>query len=142
MEAACCEGLETMHNLSCELQLSQKTSVVVCPEAALPAEVNLDANLHIESCSRWSEPGVCAQTCTPQIQFSSESLEDFVAIFGGRRCVCCDAVLSAQDWYNNRLGALRSTDDEPNPSRVLVTASITPEGKKRPVCSDCFSAIH
>jgi hypothetical protein len=131
-----------MQNVDLELRLSQKRCVVMCPTAKLPAEVKLDTNLGLESCSRWSEYGDCAQTCAPQIEFSSESLEDFVAIYGGRRCACCGAVLTAQDWYNNRLAALRSAIEEPNPSRVLLTTSITLENQKLPACSVCFSAIH
>ena len=125
-----------------ELWLVRKTCVVVCPTAKLPAEVKLDASLRLESCSRWSESGDCAQTCAPQIRFSSESLEEFVAIYGGRRCACCGAVLTATDWYDNRLGPLRCAGEEPNSSMGLLTTSITIDDQKLPVCSVCFSAIH
>src|SRR5664279_5030360 len=74
-------GREIMQNVDLELRLVRKTCVVVCPTAKLPAEVKLDTSLGLESCSRWSEDLDCAQTCAPQIQFSSESLEDFVAIY-------------------------------------------------------------
>ncbi len=121
-------------------RLRQKTSVVVCPTAKLPAEVNVDANLHMKSCSRWSESGDCAQTCTSQIQFSPESLEDFVAIYGGDKCACCGAVLTAEDWYNNRLGALQSVGETPGPSKVPLTASTTWEDRRFPVCCVCHSA--
>jgi hypothetical protein len=131
-----------MQNVDLELRLSQKACVVVCPTAKLPAEVKLDTSLGLESCSRWLEYGDCAQTCEPQIEFSSESLEDFVAINGGRRCACCGAVLTAQDLYNNRLDALRSTFEEATQSKVLLTSSITLEDQKLPVCSVCFSAVH
>jgi len=127
-----------MQSLSWKLRLRQKTSVVVCPTAKLPAEVKLDTNLRLESCSRWPEYGDCAQTCTSQIQFSPESLEGFVAIYEGRRCARCGAVLTAMDWYDNRLGALRSAGETPNPSKVPLTASVTPENKNSPVCSVCF----
>jgi hypothetical protein len=135
-------GREIMQNVDLELRLVRKMCVVVCPTAKLPAEVKLDTSLGLESCSRWSEDLDCAQTCAPQIQFSSESLEDFVAIYGGRKCACCGAVLTAQDWYNNRLAALRSSGETPDTSRVLLTVSITPEDKKAPACSVCFSAIN
>ena len=114
-----------MQNVDLELRLVRKTCVVVCPTAKLPAEVKLEASLRLESCSRWSESGDCAQTCAPQIRFSSESLEEFVAIYGGRRCACCGAVLTATDWYDNRLGPLRCAGEEPNSSRGLLTTSIT-----------------
>jgi len=123
-------------------RLRQKTSVVVCPTAKLPAEVKLDANLHMKSCSRWPETGDCAQTCTPQIQFSPESLQDFVATYGGDKCACCGAVLTGEDWYNNRLGALQSAGETLNRSKFPLTASITLEDKKSPVCSVCYSARH
>ena len=74
-------GLEIMQNVDLELRLSRKTCVVVCPTAKLPAEVKLDTSLGLESCSRQSEYGDCAQTCAPEIESSSESLEDFVAIW-------------------------------------------------------------
>jgi hypothetical protein len=129
-----------MQNVGLELRLSQKTCVVVCPTAKLPAEVKLDTSLGLESCSRWSEYGDCAQTCAPQIEFSSESLNDFVAIYGGRRCARCAALLTAQDWYDNRLGALRSAGETLDPSRVPLAAPIKPEDTRFPVCAVCYSA--
>ena len=125
-----------------KLELRQKASVVVCPTAKLPAEIKLHENLRMESCSRWPEFEDCAQTCTSQIQFSPESLEDFVAIYGGRKCAGCDAVVTAADWYNNRLGALRSTGETQSANKVPVTASIAPEDKRSPLCSVCYSARH
>jgi len=121
-----------------KLRLHKKTSVVMCPTVKLPAEVTLGKNL--ESCSRWPELGDCAQTCTPQIQFSPESLERFVTMYQGEHCVCCGALLTAEDWYNNRLGALRSPDETPNPSKVSSPAPIASEDKKPPLCSSCYSA--
>ena len=129
-----------MRNLDLELRLVRKTCVVVCPTAKLPAEVKLDTSLGLESCSRWSEYEDGAQTCAPQIEFSSESLEDFVAIYGGRRCARCAAVLTATDWYNNRLGALRSAGETPDHSRVPLAAPITPKDMRFPVCAVCYSA--
>jgi hypothetical protein len=129
-----------MQNEDLELRRSQRTCVVVCPMAEMPAKVNLDTNLGLESCSRWPEYGDCAQTCTPQIQFSPESLEDFVAIYGGRRCACCGAVLMATDWYDNRLGALRSAGETPDPIRVPLATTIKPEDARSPVCAVCYSA--
>jgi hypothetical protein len=46
-------------------RLRQQTSVVMCPPAGLPAEVKLDANLHIESCSRRKEHQVSLHQGTP-----------------------------------------------------------------------------
>ena len=123
-----------------ELRLSQKTCVVVCPTAKLPAEVKLDTSFGLESCSRWAEYGACAQTCAPQIQFSPESLEGYVAVYSGRRCACCNTVLTAQDWYDNRLGALRSAGETPDPSRVPLAAPVTPNDMRFPVCALCYSA--
>ena len=140
MEAAGCDGREIMQNVDLELRLVRKRCVVVCTTAKLPAEVKLDTSLGLESCSRWPEYGDCAQTCAPQIQFSSESLEDFVAIYGGRRCACCNAVLMAQDWYNSRLGALRSASETPDPSRVPLAAPTNPDDMRFPVCAVCYSA--
>jgi hypothetical protein len=133
-------GLEFMQNADLNLRRSQRTCVVVCPTAKMPAKVKLDANLGLESCSRWPEYGNCAQTCMPQIQFSPESLEDFVAIYGGCRCACCGAVLMATDWYDNRLGALRSVGETSDPSRVPLAAHIKPEDTRFPVCAVCYSA--
>ena len=63
-----------------------------------------------------------------------------------RRVVCSQSTvcrLFAQvDWYNNRLGGLRSAGETRNPSTIALAASITPEDKNSPVCSVCFSVSH
>ena len=129
-----------MQKVDLDLRRVRQTCVVVCPTAKLPAEVKLDTSLGLESCSRWPEYGDCAQTCASQIQFSAESLEDFIALNGGRRCAHCAAVLTATDWYDNRLSALRSASKTPDPSRVRLAARIKPEGMRFPVCAECYSA--
>ena len=108
----------------------------------LPAEVNLDTNLHIESCSRSLEIEDCTQDCAPQVQFSPDSLEHFAAMHGGEQCACCGTVLTAEDWYNNRLGAVRSTGGAPTPDKVPQTVCIASEDKKPPLCSACYSVSH
>lgn len=131
-----------MQNLNCEMRLGPKKSVVVCPAAKLPAEVTLDPSAGLESCSRWLEDCSCDQTCAPQIQFSPDSLEDFVALYGGRRCAYCNGVVTAQDWYDNRLSALWSNDEEPNGPKAAPIAYIALADDEPPICSACFSAVH
>ena len=80
-----------------KLQLRHKTTVVVCPKNELPAEVNLDANLDIVLCSRRPTNEDCSQQCAPQIQFSAESLQEFVATHVGEECACCGAALTGGD---------------------------------------------
>ena len=125
-----------------KLQPRQKTTVVVCPKNELPAEVNLDADLGIESCSRQPKNEDCTQECAPQIQFSPESLQDFAAMHVGEQCACCGAALTGEDWYKNRLGALRSTGGAPTPDKVPQTVWIAAEDKKSPLRSACYSASH
>ena len=123
-----------------KLQLRQKTTVVVCPTAKLPAEVKLDTNLRMESCSRRADFADCTETCMPQIQFSPDGLEDFAARYGGKPCLCCGAALKEEDWYKNRLDALRSDGEMPTPNKFPLTVFIAPEGNKSPLCSACYSS--
>ena len=125
-----------------KLQPGQKTTVVVCPRNELPAEVNLDANLGMELCSRRPKNEDCTQDCSPQIQFSPESLQDFAAMHVDEQCACCGAALTGEDWYKNRLDALRSTGEAPTADKVPRTVWIASEDKKSPLCSACYSASH
>ena len=122
--------------MSKKSQSHRKTTVVVCPANELPAEVSLDENLQMESCSRWPQNEECAQACIPQVQFSPESLEDFAATHLGEQCIGCGTVLTSQDWYNNRLGAVHRAGGTPD---KVVKTIIAAQDKKSPLCSACYS---
>ena len=124
------------------LQLDHSKTVVVCPTNGLPAEVKLDNNLRIESCSRRSEPEDCAETCALQVKFFPYSAQDFAAMHCGERCIGCGAILTKEDWYNNRLGAFQRTEGLQAPEKVALAVSSASEIKKSPLCSACYSASH
>jgi hypothetical protein len=85
---------------------SDRTTVVICPTAKLPAEVGVDPANRLESCSRWPGLGDCLQACMPQVEFSAEGLEDFTARHEGKKCTSCGEVLTREHWYTSRLTAL------------------------------------
>ena len=114
----------------------RKTTAVICPVAELPAEVALDSNRHIESCSRRPETEGCGETCMPQIEFSDGNLEDFIARYEGKPCASCGVVMTGEDWYRSRLAILKATEKsagtgQPGSSSREQTA---------PICSTCYSA--
>lgn len=115
---------------------SHKTTVVICPKAELPAQVGLDPDYGMKSCSRWPELQGCSQSCIQQVKFSSGGLEDFSVRYEGKKCAPCGAVLTRNDWYQSRLVALdpktATTIPEPLP-RSLPEAS-------GPICSTCYRA--
>src|ERR1019366_6438286 len=76
------------------LRRRQKTTVVICPTMKLPAEVGLDPEFRMESCSRWPELQSCSQSCMPQVQFSAEDLNDFAARYEGKKCSSCGTALA------------------------------------------------
>ena len=122
--------------MSKQSQSHRKTTVVVCPANELPAEVSLDEGLRMEACSRWPHAGECTQACIPQVQFSPESLEDFAATHGGEQCAGCGTVLTREDWYNSRLGAVQRTGGAPDKVAKTIIAA---QAKKSPLCSACYS---
>ena len=113
-----------------------RTTVVVCPSAKLPAEVEIDADQRLRACSRWHEmQNTCVEACKPQVSFSSENLNDFASHFGGKPCTSCGAKLTSEDWYNNRLAVIdRAVDKKqsfgPEASAQLVAL----------LCSGCFTS--
>ncbi len=115
-----------------------RTTVVICPTRELPAEVELALDHRMESCSRWPELQGCSQSCTPQVQFSPEDLNDFAARYEGKECASCGAVLSRDDWYKSRLAALDTQAGTPEilggvrPSFFSITAN------SDPICSTCY----
>jgi hypothetical protein len=116
-----------------------KTTVVICPTVELPAEVGLDPDRRMESCSRWPEVQDCGQSCLPQVQFSAEDLNAFATRYEGQRCISCGAGLTRDDWYQSRLAALETKAGMPEiPASVRSSFSI-PENRD-PVCSACHDA--
>jgi hypothetical protein len=103
----------------------RKTSVVICPTAQLPAEVGLDSDARMESCSRWPHLEGCSQTCTPQFQFSAEDLSEFAAKYEGKHCASCGKVLTRDDWYRSRLA-------------IPTAHTATPDAD--PICFACNQA--
>ncbi len=117
-----------------------KTTVVICPTMTLPAEVGLDSDLHLESCSRWPEMQSCSQSCMPQVQFSAEDLDEFAARYEGKKCASCGAVLTRDDWYKSRLAVLETTTGVPKIPRVVRPSFFSIPGTSDPICSACYGA--
>lgn len=115
----------------------QKTTVVICPTAELPAMVALDPVQGVESCSRWPEFEQCTQRCMAQVQFSADDLQEFLERYEGRNCASCGAVLTAGDWYNSRMAAVEAETATPEIPRANG-GSFSEYGA--PICSSCFRA--
>ena len=123
------------------LRRGDRTTVVICPTMKLPAEVGLDSDLHIESCSRWPELQSCSQSCMPQVQFSAEDLNDFAARYEGKKCGSCGTALTRDDWYKNRLAVLETSTGVPKiPGAVRSSFFSIPETRD-PICSACYQAL-
>jgi len=116
---------------------SQKTTVVICPTAELPAQVGLDPLHGMESCSRWPELQGCSQACMLQVKFSAEDLEDFAARYEGKKCGSCGEVLTRDDWYQSRLAAL---DSETATTDIPVSLPRSFPEDSALVCSVCYCA--
>jgi hypothetical protein len=112
----------------------KKTSVL-CPTAQLPAEVRLNSDTGIESCSRMPYPESCSQNCTSQLQFSPDNLSEFVEKHEGKKCASCGTNLTGEDWYKSRLTAhTRIPEGSPSPAARMTT-------KAQPVCFACYQAF-
>ncbi len=81
--------------------LPHRRSVVLCPRSKLPAAVDVDGQLAIEACSRGPNAQECDLGCLPQLWFSAEELDNFLA--KRESCRMCGSVLTSDDWYANRL---------------------------------------
>ena len=122
------------------LRRRDKTTVVICPTAKLPAEVGLDPELRMESCSRWPELESCSQSCMPQVQFSAEDLNDFATRYEGKKCSSCDTALTRDDWYKSRLAIFETKTEVPDiPGGVPPSILSVPEAGD-PICSACYAA--
>ena len=117
-----------------------KTTVVICPPMKLPAEVGLDSDLHMESCSRWPELQSCSQSCMPQVQFSAEDLKDFAARYEGKKCASCGAALTRDDWYKTRLAVLETPTGVPKMLEVVRPSFFNIPETSDPICSACYGA--
>lgn len=115
----------------------QKTTVVICPSAQLPAQAGLDTLQRMDSCSRWPELEGCRQACMLQIRYSAEELHDFVARYEGKQCTSCGALMTGDDWYRNRLAALEAETARPN---RLGYPSLSFRDASAPICSTCYGA--
>lgn len=113
---------------------SRKKTVVICPTAQRPAQVEVDPAHGLQSCSRWPElQAACTEACMPQVRFSAEELKDFTTRYRGKRCASCGAQLTRDDWYSNRLAAL---DLEMATKQVPGSSPLSPT----PMCSTCYGA--
>ncbi len=122
------------------LRRRHKTTVVICPTMKLPAEVGLDPELRMESCSRWPELQSCSQSCMPQVQFSAEDLHDFAAHYEGKKCSSCGTALTRDDWYKSRLAVLENNTGVPKiPGADRPSILSVPETCD-PICSACYAA--
>jgi hypothetical protein len=117
-----------------------KTTVVICPTVKLPAEVGLDPELRMESCSRWPELQGCSQSCMPQVQFSAEDLNDFAARYEGKKCSSCGTALTQDDWYKSRLAVLETNSGVSKIPGVDHPSILSVSGTGDPICSACYTA--
>ena len=122
------------------LRRRAKTTVVICPAMKLPAEVGLNPDLHMESCSRWPELQSCSQACMPQVQFSAEDLNEFAARYEDKKCGSCDAALTRDDWYQSRLAVLGTTTGVPRIPGVARPWSFSIQETSDRICSSCYGA--
>jgi len=117
-----------------------KTTVVICPVEKLPAEVEVDPDLQIESCTRRPESEDCSEPCVPQVQFSTENLHDFAARYEGKKCASCGATLTRDDWYKNRLAAIEANPAAPRMRKVVRQSLPSIPATNYPICSACHGA--
>lgn len=122
------------------LRRGDKTTVVICPTAKLPAAVGLDPELRMESCSRWPELQSCSQSCMPQVQFSAEDLNDFAARYDGKKCSSCGTPLTRDDWYKSRLAVLEINTGVPETPGVVPPSFFSAAESGDPICSGCYGA--
>jgi hypothetical protein len=105
------------------------------PTAQLPAEVRLNSDAGIESCSRMPYPESCSQNCTSQLQFSPDNLSEFVEKHEGKKCASCGTNLTGEEWYKSRLTAhTRIRERSPLPAARITTKAL-------PVCFTCYQAF-
>jgi hypothetical protein len=93
-----------------------RRSVVVCPRVHLPAAVDLDDSLVLESCSR--SPNLsCKQECVSQLHFSADDLENFVTVHREQGwCRICGTMLTPDDWYASRMAAAGASNSRAVPA--------------------------
>ena len=113
---------------------NKKTTIVICPTAELPAQIAVDAEQRMESCSRWPQLERCSQTCMPQVQFSADTLQEFLARYEGKSCTLCGATMNAYDWYESRLAAIEEKAAPRGGERV----SLLSPSESAPICANCF----
>jgi hypothetical protein len=122
------------------LRRRHKTTVVICPTMKLPAEVGLDPEFRMESCSRWPELQSCSQSCMPQVQFSAEDLNDFAARYEGKKCSSCGTALARDDWYKSRLAVLETNPGVSKIPGVDRPSILSLPETGDPICSACYAA--
>ncbi len=118
-------------------RLRVKTTSVLCPTAQMPAEVRLDSDARIQSCSRIAHLESCSQSCTPQLQFSADNLSEFVAKHEGKKCASCGRGLTADEWYKSRVTADTEMLGECHDSALSRISKTT----ARPLCFTCYQAL-
>ncbi len=113
----------------------EKTTVVVCPPLQMPAEIGLDRDNRMESCSRLPESGECSESCMAQVQFSAEKATDFAARYEGKKCTSCGVALTQSDWYRNRLEIVKPRATTADSAR---SAHANVPGSDEQICAACF----
>jgi hypothetical protein len=107
-------------------------------ESRCAANCRSDPDLHIKSCSRLAESQRCGESCMLQLQFSAEDLNDFAARYEGKRCACCGARLTRDDWYDNRLVMRETHTAVPRMHEAVRPWFYSIPETKRPICSACY----
>jgi len=114
-----------------------KTTVVICPAVELPAQVEFDPDLHMKSCSRRPELQRCGESCMPQVQFSTEDLNDFAVRYEGKRCASCGATLTRDDWYDSRFAVHETHAGVPRMHEAVRPWFYSIPETNGPICSAC-----
>jgi hypothetical protein len=127
---------------------------VTCPEAGLPAEVEVDAmhaalstitgagrpHLRLSNCSRWPEKRNCRQECLAQIQESPDACIVGSLVqqwYEGTSCVLCDRPLGEFRWYEHHPAALSPEGMTLAWNTVALERLPEVMATHRPVCWNC-----
>ncbi len=129
--------------------------LVICPEARIPAAVELDAkglareaawgtpHLRLSECSRWPERQGCGQECLRQIEAAPEGCLVRTIVtewYEGKKCAYCGRVIHEVEWLGHKPALM-------DPVRKTVYWDHVPAEKlleifttHAPVCWDCHIA--
>jgi hypothetical protein len=130
------------------------TRVILCPENAKPAAVQVDAmraalsafgdrDLHLNRCSRWPEKQDCGQECLRQVETAPEDCllrTMLIRWYAEKNCAICGKALGVVDWLDHKpalMGPDRKTVEWNQVPPETIPEVLTTH---LPVCWDCHIA--